>query len=174
MLTSEQSAEFDRLYHGHHVWLQSWFCKKLGCTYQAADLAQDTFVRLLLKQVEQHQFTTPRFYLLHIAKGLLIDHWRRRALEKSYVDALILQEADVAPSLEVQTILLETLMEIDAMLEKLPFKVRRAFLLAQIDGLTYKEIAETLAVSERMVKKYMATAMLQCLQYKRQLGSLAL
>lgn len=168
MLTPEQSAEFDRLYHGHHVWLQRWFCKKLGCTFQAADLAQDTFVRLLLKQIEQHHFTTPRFYLLHIAKGLLIDHWRRRALEKDYLDALLLQDNEVTPSLEVQAILLETLIEIDAMLDTLPFKVRKAFLLTQIDGLTYQEIAGILTVSERMIKKYMATAMMHCLQYKRQ------
>lgn len=174
MLKPEQSAEFESLYQGHHLWLHQWFCKRLGCHFQAADLAQDTFVRVLLKQVEQRQFNTPRFYLLHIAKGLLIDHWRRRNLEKNYLEALILQDCEVTPSLEVQAILLETLIEIDAMLEKLPFNVRKSFLLAQIDGLTYKEIAEILAVSERMVKKYMATAMLHCLQYKFQLKSLSL
>ncbi|MGP1717976.1 MAG: sigma-70 family RNA polymerase sigma factor [Methylophilus sp.] len=174
MLNPEQSAEFDRLYHGHHLWLHQWFCKRLGCHFQAADLAQDTFVRVLIKQVEQQQFTTPRFYLLHIAKGLLIDHWRRRTLEKNYLEALISQDSEGTPSLEVQAILLETLIEIDAMLEKLPFNVRKTFLLAQIDGLTYKQIAETLTVSERMVKKYMATAMLLCLKYKVQLKSLSL
>jgi RNA polymerase sigma-70 factor (ECF subfamily) len=173
MLTPVQSADFDRLYLGHHEWLQRWFCKKLGCTFQAADLTQDTFVRLLLKQVEQHHFTTPNFYLLHIAKGLLVDHWRRQSLEKSYLDALQLQEHTQTPSLEVQAILLETLVEVDAMLDSLPLKVRKAFLFAQIDGLTYREIAELLAVSERMVKKYMASAMMHCLQYKRRMEKLS-
>lgn len=172
MLTPVQSAEFDRLYLGHHEWLQRWFCKKLGCTFQAADLTQDTFVRLLLKQVGQHHFTTPHFYLLHIAKGLLVDHWRRQSLEKSYLDALLLQEHAQVPSLEVQAILIETLLEVDAMLDRLPLKVRKAFLFAQIDGLTYREIAELLAVSERMVKKYMASAMMHCLQYKRRMEKL--
>ncbi|MDP8568720.1 sigma-70 family RNA polymerase sigma factor [Methylophilus aquaticus] len=172
MLTPVQSAEFDRLYLGHHAWLQRWFCKKLGCTFQAADLTQDTFVRLLLKQVEQHHFTTPHFYLLHIAKGLLVDHWRRQSLEKSYLDALLLQEPSQTSSLEVQAILLETLLEVDAMLDSLPLKVRKAFLFAQIDGLTYREIAELLTVSERMVKKYMASAMMHCLQYKRSMEML--
>lgn len=43
-------------------------------------------------------------------------------------------------------------------------KVREAFLLSQLDGLTYKQIGERLGVGERMVKKYMAQAMLCCLQ----------
>lgn len=165
MLTTAQSVEFDTLYQGHRDWLQRWFCKKLGGSFHADDLTQDTFVRMLLKQVGQQPFTTPRFYLLHIAKGLLVDHWRRQSLETNYLAAL-LQHHDATPSVEVQAILLETLMEIDAMLQKLPLKVRTAFLSAQIDGLTYRQIATELGVSERMVKKYMATAMLHCLQYK--------
>jgi len=35
--------------------------------------------------------------------------------------------------------------------------------MAQLDGLTYGAIAEHIGVSERMVKKYMAQAMLHCL-----------
>jgi RNA polymerase sigma-70 factor (ECF subfamily) len=42
-------------------------------------------------------------------------------------------------------------------------RARQAFLLAQLDGLTYAQIAGQLDVSERMVKKYMAQAMLQCM-----------
>lgn len=40
---------------------------------------------------------------------------------------------------------------------------RAAFLLAHLEGYTYLEIAARLKVSERMVKKYMAQAMLHCL-----------
>ena len=46
---------------------------------------------------------------------------------------------------------------------EVPEKVRRAFLMAQLQGMPYREIAGTLGVSERMIKKYMAQAMLACL-----------
>ncbi|MNJ05373.1 putative RNA polymerase sigma factor FecI [compost metagenome] len=49
------------------------------------------------------------------------------------------------------------------MLESLSAKARQAFLLAQIHGYTYKQIAQELKVSDRMVKKYMAQAMLACI-----------
>ncbi|WP_049019952.1 sigma factor, partial [Burkholderia cenocepacia] len=39
--------EIDALYADHHAWLRGWLSRKLGCAHRAADLAHDTFVRLL-------------------------------------------------------------------------------------------------------------------------------
>ncbi|MET0125075.1 MAG: sigma factor, partial [Pseudomonas caspiana] len=38
----------DTLYRDHHGWLHGWLRKRLGDREQAADIAQDTFLRLLL------------------------------------------------------------------------------------------------------------------------------
>ena len=54
------------------------------------------------------------------------------------------------------------------MLDQLARPVRRAFVMSQLEGLTYREIAAVLDVSERMVKKFMAQAMLQCLRIRNQ------
>jgi RNA polymerase sigma-70 factor (ECF subfamily) len=93
----------------------------------------------------------------------LINHWRRRQIEQAYLDALALQPEPVAPSPESQALIVETLLQVDAMLAQLPAKVRSAFLMSQLQGMTYAAIAIELGVSERMVKKYMAQAMLHCL-----------
>jgi len=69
----------------------------------------------------------------------------------------------LAPSPEQQAIILETLQEIDAMLDGLAPPVRQAFLMAQLEGLGYAEIAMRLGVSERTVKRYMAEAMAHCI-----------
>ena len=47
--------------------------------------------------------------------------------------------------------------------DSLSDKARRAFLLSQLEGLTYDEIALRLEVSTRTVKRYMALAFEQCL-----------
>jgi RNA polymerase sigma-70 factor (ECF subfamily) len=60
-------------------------------------------------------------------------------------------------------LILETLGQLQAMLERLPAPVAEAFCLAQLQGLNYRQIATQLGVSERTVTKYMAQAMLQCL-----------
>ncbi len=58
---------------------------------------------------------------------------------------------------------LETLHEIDAMLDALPPLVKRAFLLSQLNGLKYQDIADQLDVSLITVKRYMKQAFVQCL-----------
>jgi len=153
------------LYQEHHGWLHQWLYGKLGCSHSAADLAQDTFVRLLRRKrngtpaaVEQ-----PRAYLRVIANGLVVDYYRRRSLERAYLDALahIPEPATVSPP--EREALLETLDQIDAMLDRLPARVRRVFLLSQLDGATYPEIATALGVSTRTVKRDMKHAFAQCL-----------
>lgn len=152
-----------RLYVDHQGWLNGWLRRQLGCSQKAADLAQDTFVRLLTKDQDVATIREPRAYLHTIARGLLINHWRRKQLEQAYLEGLALQPQAVMPSPESQALVIETLMQVDAMLSRLPSKVRRAFLLSQLHGMTYAAIAAQLQVSERMVKKYMAQAMLHCL-----------
>lgn len=152
-----------RLYVDHQGWLNGWLRRQLGCSQRAADLAQDTFVRVLSKDQWLDAIREPRAYLHIIARGLLINHWRRRQIEQAYLEAIALQPEAVAPSPESQVMVVETLMQVDAMLARLPENVRRAFLLSQLQGLTYAAIGLELGVSERMVKKYMAQAMLHCL-----------
>ena len=166
--SSSRQLALHALYSNHHQWLTTWLRKKTGCGHQAADLAQDTFLRLLLKHTVLQELSTPRIYLAHIAKGLLVDYWRKQALERSYLQALASDTEASFPSAEMQAAIIETLLEIDAMLHTLAPKVRHAFLLAQIDGLTYQEIGKIVGVSERMVKKYMATAIMHCVLLKRQ------
>lgn len=38
---------FERLYLDHHDWLAGWLRGRLGCSQDAADLAHDTYLRLL-------------------------------------------------------------------------------------------------------------------------------
>lgn len=152
-----------RLYVDHQGWLNGWLRRQLGCSQKAADLAQDTFVRVLSKDQGLDAIREPRAYLHTIARGLLINYWRRRQIEQAYLDAVTLLPEAVALSPEHQVLVVETLLRVDAMLARLPQKVRRAFLLSQLQGMTYAAIGLELGVSERMVKKYMAQAMLHCL-----------
>ena len=49
LVSSQQSLQ--QLYLEHSGWLNGWLRKRMGCTENAADLAQDTFVRLLSKHL---------------------------------------------------------------------------------------------------------------------------
>lgn len=148
------------LYTDHHGWLVHWLRRRVHNLHEAADLAQDTFVKL----IDQcpGDLREPRAFLATVARGVLIDHCRRLSLERAYQDTLALMPEPVIPSPEERAIVLEALGAIDRMLDGLGPRARSAFLLAQLDGLTYREIAERLGVSLSSVEKYMAAAFRHC------------
>lgn len=150
------------LYAGHHSWLKGWLRKRMGDSDTAADLAQDTFVRVLSKP-PQGDLQEPRAYLTVIAKGLVSNWYRRRAIENAYIEELASRPEAYSVSPEERALMLEALFEIDAMLDKLPAKAREAFLLSQLDELPYSEIAQRLNISLSTVKRYIVLGFAQCL-----------
>jgi len=159
-----EATSIQSLYIEHHNWLVGWLRRRLGNIDHAADIAQDTFVRVLLKSAIE-VIEEPRAYLTVIAKGLVANAHRRDALERTYLETLAVVPEALAPSQEYRAMLLETLFEIDAMLDQLPPKARSTFLLSQLEGLTYAEIAERLDISVRTVKRHMVLGFEQCLMF---------
>lgn len=158
------TESLDRLYRLHHGWLLQWIGRRTRDRECAAELAQDTFLRLLSKPADLSQLRQQRAYLSTIAHALMVSHWRRADLERSYLQALAAQEPTAQPSPEQRLAALQLLHAVAEKLEGLAPRPRQAFLLARLSGLGYAEIGCRLGVSERMVKKYMAQAMLHCLR----------
>jgi RNA polymerase sigma factor (sigma-70 family) len=152
----------EALYSDHHGWLKGWLLRRLGNAEQAADLAHDTFIRLLSSERVPVALDEPRAYLTTVAQNLVSNHWRREKLEKAYIDALSQMPMALAPSPEEQAILLETLMELDQLLDGLPAIVKRAFLLSQLEGLSHALVAEALEISIPTVKRYLVKALQRC------------
>jgi len=46
-MASIDTAQLTALYQQQHRWLRSWLYRQLSCSHRAADLMQDTFMRLL-------------------------------------------------------------------------------------------------------------------------------
>lgn len=153
--------EIQDLYVQHHGWLRNLLYKKLGNAFDAADLAHDTYVRIL-GALNLPEPENSRRYLARIANGLAIDLYRRRRIEAAYLQAISLLPEPEAPSEEARALAVEALIEIDAALHGLPVKVRQALLLCKIEGLSYQEIATRLKVSVSSVEKYIARGLQAC------------
>jgi RNA polymerase sigma-19 factor, ECF subfamily len=153
----------ESLYREQHVWLHGWLRRRVGCPERAADYAQESFLRVLVRPPEE-RLEQPRAFLTRIATRLLIDDSRRARLERAWMEVQIAlaQEHQHAPSAEAITEWLDTLEWVARLVADLPDKPRRAFLMSRLDGMSQAEIAEELSVSVSMVKKYMAQALLHC------------
>lgn len=150
----------DAAFVDQHGWLRKLLHRRTGCPDMAADITQDVFVRLLTKKTIP-AVREPRAYLARIAHGLLVDRWRRDAIERAWMQTLLITSA-AGPTPEEQAEIVEALARIDALLDGLKPRVREVFLLSRLDGLTYPEIARRLSVSLSTVEKDMAQAMRQC------------
>ncbi|MFK3944006.1 sigma-70 family RNA polymerase sigma factor [Pseudomonas monteilii] len=156
------SSDFvHQLYSEHHGWLRGWLRSHLNNAADAADLAHDTFVRLLQRR-ETPQLSTPRAFLRTVARGLVIDHWRREELRRAYLEALAQLPEAQAPDAETREAVLELLERIDRLLDGLKPKVRQAFVLVQCEGLSQKDAAARLGISLRSVERHVADALYHC------------
>jgi RNA polymerase sigma-70 factor (ECF subfamily) len=161
---SDMSAATLRiLYEDNHDWLCQWLRRRLDCSDEAADLAHDTFVRVLRKPEEVPAVREPRAYLTTIARGLLNDHWRRRSLERAWLETVAALPAECAVSPEALLSMRQTLHRLDGMLANLAPRAREVFVLSQLEGLTYAQIAARLNLCDRTIKRYMAQGFELCL-----------
>lgn len=150
------------LYLDHHRWLCGWLRQRLGCVDHAADMAQDTFMRVLTQR-KAHELREPRAYLSTIARSLMIDMFRRRTVEQAYLETLASRPEALDISPETRLLIIETLLEIDRILNGLGARTRQIFLMAHLDGLSYVEIGRQLQVSVNTVKKHAVRALMHCL-----------
>lgn len=116
----------------------------------------------LLKRDDLGNLREPRTLLATIARGLLIDYFRRSTLERAYLDELALQPEELQPGAEEQLQVLQALREVNRMLGELSANARAAFIYNRLDGLTHAEIATRLGVSVPRVRQYLAQALRQC------------
>lgn len=164
MICTDQTAvPITQLYGEHHGWLVGWLRKRLGCPYHAADLAHDTFVRIIGSR-DLLCLNEPRAYLTTTARRLMIDQARRRQIEQAYLAELALaaETLEGFPSPEQTLVAIQALDQIGAALDGLAVKPRQAFLLHYLDGQTHSAISLRLGVSARMVRKYLVQALLHC------------
>ncbi len=161
-MPAADAAAAAALFTAHQPWLLDRLRKRLRDAAEAEDVSSETFLRVMgYKRL--HAMHEPRAYLTTIAKNILTETWRRRDLERAWMDALAALPQACAPSPEERAVLRESLEAIANALERLPAKARTAFLLSQLDGLTYAEIAQRIGMSERMVRRYMADGLRCCM-----------
>lgn len=165
MNVASATAEIGRVYADHSSWLRRWLSLRTRCPHKAADLAQDTFCRLLETGLPRPLRDT-RNYLSVVARRLLIDDVRRRDIEQAYLCALSATNGhadELTPERIIAAVsLLDGLLQL---LGGLSGPVREAFLLRRIDGLTHDEIADRLGISDRTVKRHIARAYAVCYDY---------
>jgi RNA polymerase sigma-19 factor, ECF subfamily len=152
-----------RLFVDHHKWLWDRLAVRTGCRHDAADLTSETFAQVVALP-DTYAIREPRALLTTIAKRLLYATWRRRDIERAYLESVAQDASLNAPSAEERALVIDALVQIDRLLTRLSAKARYAFLANQVEGMTYAEIAVQLGVSVPRVHQYVKQGLIACYQ----------
>ncbi len=152
----------------HGSALENFLTQRLGNPDDAAELAQEVFIRLH-RLDEPEKLDNPRAYLYQAASNLAIDQLRRRKLhfrflarEQRTEEEYETQSHAVSASPEQILNARQRLDAVNRAIDELPFKARQAFLMHRQSGLPYSTIAAELQVSVSSVEKYILQALRVC------------
>ena len=162
----DQRRRVERALRHNEKLLTRWLTKKLGDPEAAQDVAQTVCMRVLAYS-ETIGIANPRALIFKTGANLALNELKRRnQYNKRHVEPAafaeedpLLQIASSAPSPEAQASLREDVTRVLDAVAALPENPRRAFTMSRFDGLSYKEIARILNVSESSVEKYMIQAL---------------
>ncbi|MDD2109101.1 sigma-70 family RNA polymerase sigma factor [Pseudomonas asiatica] len=171
MLTSPASGLLAS-FQEHYDDLLQFLTRRMSDRQRAADVAQETYLRLVNIDQQAVPVLHARSFIFRVAGNLAIDALRReQRIAASHDDSERAGEvACPAPAPEAALLARERLQILDQALLQLSDNARQALLLNRVDGLTQAQIAQRLGVSESMVAKYIGQALRHCRNWLKQAG----
>jgi RNA polymerase sigma factor (sigma-70 family) len=162
----------ERLFARHRGALQAFFFRRLRIKADAADLAQEVYLRIL-RVSDPDAILNPEAYLFAVAGNLLKENAmtdRRQATSVDIEEADRLQFLAALSDFDTPLDASRRIERLRVVLKQLPPKCRAAVVLRYQHELSYQEIADRLEVSTNMVKKYLAQALGHCRRRMASLG----
>jgi RNA polymerase sigma factor (sigma-70 family) len=170
---SEHTRWFAEEVQPHETMLRSWLRGLFPTLPDVDDVVQESYVRLIRAR-EAGKVSQPKAYLFTTARNAALDFFRRRKIVSieavgNMQDSTVLDDRPgVADAISRQQ-------ELDLLAEAvrdLPDRCRQTLTLRLLYGLSHKEIAAELRVSEHTVKAQLAKGMRRCADYFAERGLL--
>lgn len=172
---SEQSTSVDQVrwfedeVHPHASSLRAYLKGSFPGVRDVEDVVQESFLRIW-KARAAHPIQSARAFLFVIARRLAIDHIRHRsrsAADETVTDShalRVLEDGDdVVKTVSVQ----EEMAILAEAIDALPARCREIVVLRKLDGLSHREIAQRLGISEETVQVQVGRGMAKCRRFLR-------
>lgn len=150
----------------HEAGLRAWLRSCFGSLVEIDDLVQEAYARSLRAHAEG-TVVSPKAFLYHAARNLALNQLRHR----KYTHPHAAGETDVASVLDggagvpEMVACAEDIRLLITAIQRLPERCRQVFTLRKIYGLSQKEIAARLGISEHTVEVQGAIGIRKCAEY---------
>ncbi len=137
------------------------------------DISQETFLHAFAAENER-PIRAPKAYLFRVAKNLALNALKKKAVTTTdYIEDFESSEVlldNRQPAVDDQVSDRQRLVILSEAMMALPPRCRRAFVMRKVDGLSYKDIATRLGLSESTVEKHVATGLMKCMETLKRQG----
>ena len=150
------AKDFKMIYNTHFDDLRRYLIYRSGDQDLSGDIAQNVFMKVWTKKIELASGNI-KSLLFKMATDEFISHIRRKKVERAYSDSIDLRLVQESDSGDDE--LKDKKEQFKKALNQLPEKQRTALLMNKMQGLTYKEIAESLNLSAKAIEKRISQAL---------------
>ena len=131
------------------------------CPEIAQDLVQESYV-ILARTANQAVIEHPRGFLYRTAGNLALDHLRHHKVVERHIEVERLADEPHQHSTEHEVSHAQWQEMLRQVIDELPPRCRDIFILHKLHGLSYKEIALRLEISESAVEKHIIKGLIHC------------
>ncbi len=155
----------------HEAMLRAWLRERFSSERDIDDLVQEAFIRVLRAQ-ETGSIESPKAFLFVTAKNLALARVRHRRVAENFVlaetqsSSVIDETADV-PAAAARAQELELLTQA---IQSLPNRCRQIITLRRIYGLSQREVAAQLGISEHTVEVQSAIGLRKLGEFFERIG----
>ena len=158
-LKEGDSFAFEVLFYKYRNKIKGFALKIVPAQIDPEEIVQEVFVRVWLKKDAIDQEKDFQSYLFSIAKHLVLDHLKSVVNRKVYFVGEHFQQ-DLAEEEGMEDSLSEeTEVKLQKLINEIPERRREIFRLSRFEGLTYKQIADRLNISENTVDSQIRNAL---------------
>jgi len=158
-LKDGDSFAFEVLFYKYRNKVMGFARKMVPAQIDPEEIVQEVFVRVWLKKDAIDPEKDFQSYLFSIAKHLVLDHLKSAVNRKLYFvgehfQQDLLEEEGLEASMTE-----ETEAKLQKLINEIPERRREIFRLSRFEGLSYKQIAERLNISENTVDSQIRNAL---------------
>lgn len=139
---------------------------------EVEDILQETYIKSF-EANNKKQIKSPQAYMVKTARNLALNH-----IARASVRCNISAETNDAPPVYANAPLVDDQVELEKRfklycdaVQSLPVHCRRVFVLRQVYGLSQKEIAQRLGISEKTVEYHIGKGLYKCRKYMEAISS---
>ena len=173
-LANDDKNALEKIFNYYYPRLYSFSKTLLKLDEGIEDILQEVFLRIYQNRKNIKSTETFQSYIFTITRNLLLNELRSRLNEHKAKEKIYRESVAREYLLSEKIEFLELQEKLEQIIETLPDRRREIYLLSRKEGLSHKEIAVKLDISEKTVEYHITQSLSEIKKKMRDIGLLAM